>query len=210
MTRVLGYLRVSTNEQADSGAGVAAQRSAILAEAERRGWGEVTFIEDLGYSGKDMHRPGVQAALDALRTHRADVLVVSRLDRLSRSLLDFAQLMQVSTREKWSLVALDLGVDTSSISGRAVASVVAVFSELERGLIAARTREALAARKASGVKLGRPRVMDPAVRESIGKMRDAGMTFAGIAAVLNEQGTPTARGGAKWYAATVRAALRPG
>ena len=157
-----------------------------------------------------MHRPGVQAALDALRTHRADVLVVSRLDRLSRSLLDFAQLMQVSTREKWSLVALDLGVDTSSISGRAVASVVAVFSELERGLIAARTREALAARKASGVKLGRPRVMDPAVRESIGKMRDAGISFSASASWRSEQGTPTARGRGNGQAAPARVALRPG
>src|SRR5271166_5673842 len=92
---VIAYVRCSTEEQAVSGAGLQAQRTAILAEAERRGWTEadVTFVEDAGYSGRDLHRPGIVAAIDALRHQRADTLVVSKLDRLSRSLVYVAGVM---------------------------------------------------------------------------------------------------------------------
>lgn len=207
MTKAVGYLRVSTSEQADSGAGLDAQRAAILAEAERRGWEEVIFIEDAGFSGRDLHRPGLQAALAALKGRKADALVVSKVDRLSRSLLDFAMLMQVATRERWALVALDLGVDMGTPSGRAMAQVTATFAELERALIGQRTKDALAARRAAGVKLGRPRVMAPEVRERIRVLREQGATFRAIADALNASQTPTARGGRAWYPATVRAAL---
>src|SRR5665811_394770 len=107
MLGVIGYLRVSTEDQADSRAGLEAQRAAILAEAERRGWHLVEVIEDAGFSGKDLNRPGIVAALDALRRHKADTLVVAKLDRLSRSMLDFAALMDRASREHWALVALD-------------------------------------------------------------------------------------------------------
>src|SRR5712692_4267540 len=81
--QVIAYLRCSTEEQADSGAGMAAQRTAILAEAQRRGWAEcdLTFVEDAGFSGKNLDRPGIAAALEALRHHKAHTLVVSKLDR---------------------------------------------------------------------------------------------------------------------------------
>ena len=66
--RVLAYVRVSTEEQRGSGAGLAAQRAAILSECERRGWHLVDMIEDAGYSAKDLKRPGVQIALEALKS----------------------------------------------------------------------------------------------------------------------------------------------
>ena len=208
MTKAIGYLRVSTSEQAESGAGIEAQRAAIVAEAERRGWAEVTFVEDLGYSGKDLNRPGVKAALAALKGHKADALVVAKLDRLSRSLLDFAGLMQVSTRERWALVALDLGVDTSTPAGRAMASVTATFAELERSLIGQRTREAMAVRRAAGDPMGRPAVMALDTIERMRTLRDGGATFQAVADALNATKTPTAHGGARWHASTIRAALR--
>src|SRR5664280_2801568 len=101
IVRVIGYIRVSTEEQADSGAGLNAQRAAILAEAEHRGWHLVDIIEDAGYSAKDLRRPGIQRALAALKWDEADVLVVSKLDRLSRSLMDFTALMDRAQREGW-------------------------------------------------------------------------------------------------------------
>lgn len=168
----------------------------------------MTFVEDLGYSGKDLNRPGVKAALAALKGHKADALVVAKLDRLSRSLLDFAGLMQVSTRERWALVALDLGVDTSTPAGRAMASVTATFAELERSLIGQRTREAMAVRRAAGVRMGRPPVMGAEVIERMRGMRERGWPFAAIADELNDSQTPTSRGGARWYPSTVRAALK--
>ena len=91
--RVLLYCRVSTEEQAISGAGLQAQRQALVAECERRGWTIVREITDEGFSAKDMRRPGVQEAIRALEAGEADALVVSKLDRLSRSMVDFSALM---------------------------------------------------------------------------------------------------------------------
>src|SRR3954454_13897767 len=161
--RIIAYLRVSTSEQADSRAGLEAQRAAILAEAQRRGWEHVEFIEDAGLSAKNLNRPGLADALERLRRGDAAVLVVSKMDRLSRSLLDFAGIMQRAQREGWALVALDSPADLSTPTGEAMASVLAVFAQLERRLIGQRTRDALAVKRAEGVTLGRPRTLDEAV-----------------------------------------------
>src|SRR6476646_10299620 len=154
--RVLGYVRVSTSEQASKGAGLEAQRRAILAECKRRGWHLVETIEDAGYSARDLRRPGIQAALRALERGEASALVVAKLDRLSRSMLDFSKLMAKASREHWALVALDVAVDTSTPSGEAMANMLATFAQFERRLISQRTREALAVKRAQRVRLGRP------------------------------------------------------
>lgn len=79
--QVIGYIRVSTDEQQANGHGLDAQRAAITAEGKRRGW-DVAWIEEVG-SGKDMRcRPKLEAALALLDTHAAQVLVVAKLDRL--------------------------------------------------------------------------------------------------------------------------------
>src|SRR5688572_8056920 len=99
--RVVAYVRVSSEEQKNSGAGLAAQRDAIAREAARRGWDVVEVVEDAGFSAKDMRRPGIRRAMDLLESGRADTLVVARLDRLSRSMLDFAGLMAVAQKRSW-------------------------------------------------------------------------------------------------------------
>ena len=209
MGKVIAYTRVSTDEQADSRAGLDAQRAAILAEAERRGWQEadLTFVEDAGYSGKDLNRPGIAAALDALRHHRADALVVSKLDRLSRSMLDFAGLMDRASREKWALVALDVGVDTTTPQGEMVAAVMAVFAQFERRLIGERTKAALAVKKAAGVRLGRPRLIPGDIVARIVAERSSGATLRAIADGLNRDEVPTAMRGRQWWVATVQGVL---
>lgn len=205
--RAIGYLRVSTAEQVASGLGLAEQRSQLVAEAARRGW-ELDLVVDDGCSAKDLRRPGITAALDDLAAGRADVLVVAKLDRLSRSLLDFAGLMARAQTEGWSLVALDLGVDLSTPAGQLMASVLASFAEYERQLIGARTRDALGQLKARGVRLGGPRVLDSGVEARIVAERATGRSLTAIAAGLDADGVPTARGGARWYPSTVRAVLR--
>lgn len=153
--RAVGYVRVSTDDQADSGAGLAAQRQAIEAECERRGWELVALHTDAGASGKSLTgRPALLDALEAMDTGRAQVLLVSKLDRLSRSLLDFAGLMARAQRDGWNLVALDLGIDLSTPAGEFMASVMAAAAQWERRIIGARTRDALAAKRAAGVRLG--------------------------------------------------------
>src|SRR6266508_5134121 len=169
--QVLGYVRVSTEEQASSGAGLEAQREAIIAECRRRGWQLVEVIEDAGYSAKDLKRPGIRAALEALDRGDARALVVAKLDRLSRSMLDFTALMAQAQKQGWALVALDCAVDTTTPAGEAMANVLATFAQFERRLIAQRTREALAIKRvqlaAEGRRLGRPRTMPASVRRRI-------------------------------------------
>ena len=205
---IIGYTRVSTDEQADSRAGLEAQRQAIMAEATRRGWRVVEIIEDAGYSAKDMRRPGIAAALEALARHRADTLVVAKLDRLSRSMKDFAAVMDRSTRERWALVALDLNVDTTTPSGEMMANVLATFAQFERRLIGERTRAALAVKKAQGVAIGRPRSLPAGVVERVTAERRNGRSLQAIAEGLDADAVPTAHGGRRWYASTVRAVLR--
>ena len=206
--RTVGYARVSTAEQADSGASLSAQREAIDREVERRRWELVEFFTDTA-SGKSLNRrQGLKKALQTLDSGRADVLVVAKLDRLSRSLKDFADLMEKGARKKWALVALDLGVDTTTPSGELVANVMASVSQWERRAIGQRTKDALAVKKAQGVRLGRPSKLTPVVRRRIARLRKQGLSFHAIADRLNESGTPTGHGGDRWYASSVRAVLK--
>ncbi len=203
---VVGYLRVSTAEQAASGLGLDAQRAAITAEAERRGWQVVAFYEDAAASAKSMaKRPGLAEALGAIEAGTAAGIVVAKLDRLSRSLVDFAGLMARANAEGWTLVALDLGVDTSTPAGRFLANVMASAAEWEREIIGTRTRDALAAKKAAGATLGRPRLLPDDVRDRIVTAHAAGQSFTAIARDLTAEQVPTAQGGAKWWPSTVRA-----
>ena len=205
--KVIGYLRVSTEEQAVSGLGLGDQRAVIAAEASRRDWADVEFLSDEGYSAKNLSRPSIATALDMLRKGQASVLVVSKLDRLSRSLLDFATLVDRARREGWELVVLDLAIDTTVPSGQLMANVMAAFAEYERQLIGARTSAALQQLKAQGKRLGRPRTLPAEVTARIVASRAEGETLAAIADALNADGVPTARGGARWYPSTVKAVL---
>ncbi len=207
-TRAIAYLRVSTAEQADSGAGLAAQRAAVEAEAQRRGWVLTKVYVDAAVSGKAIAgREALSQALHAVKTGQAEVMVVAKLDRLSRSLLDFAEIMRRAQSEGWNLVALDLGIDLSTPAGEFLASVMASAAQWERRIIGQRTKEALAAKKASGVRLGRPRLLSDAVAARISAERAAGRTLTAIADGLTADDVPTAQGGLRWYPATVRKVL---
>ena len=131
--------------------------------------------------------------------------MVSKLDRLSRSVMDFASIVERSQREGWAIVALDLGVDTSTPSGELVANVMASVAQWERKVIGQRTKDALAVKRSEGVRLGRPVSLPEAIRERILADRLTGLSYRAIAEALNTEGVPTAQGGRAWYAATVRA-----
>jgi DNA invertase Pin-like site-specific DNA recombinase len=206
--QAIGYLRVSTGRQADSGAGIEAQRTAILAEATRRGWAaaDVQFIQETA-SGKNAKRPGLELAREALASGDAGALVVSKMDRLSRSLLDFASIMQEAQKQGWALIALDCPVDLTTPMGEALAAIIATFAQLERKMIGERTRDALAEKRAAGIKLGRPRILSDDVRERIVAEHEEKRTLRTIADALNTDNVPTAHGGKQWHPSTVRAVL---
>lgn len=206
--RAIGYLRVSTGEQVESGAGLDAQRAALVERADREGW-DLEVVTDAGLSGKSVQgRPALVDALARLDAGDADVLVAAKLDRVSRSVADFARMLERSSARGWRLVLLDLGVDTSTPAGEFVANTIANSAQYERRLIGQRTREGLAAKRAQGVRLGRPSSLPSDVVARIVRDREAGVSLRALAAALTDEGVPTAQGGARWYPSTVRAVLQ--
>ena len=205
---VVGYVRVSTEEQADSGAGLQAQREAIIEHCKRRSWELLAMHADTASARTLTSRPGLAKALADVEGGAADALVVAKLDRLSRSLLDFSGLMERSRKKGWALVALDLGVVTTTASGEMMANVLAVFAQFERRLIGQRTREALAVKRSQGVRLGRPSLVSEGTLRRIRRERAKGNSLAAIAAALDADGVATAHGGQRWHVSTVQALLR--
>jgi DNA invertase Pin-like site-specific DNA recombinase len=200
---VIGYLRVSTREQADSGLGLDAQRRAITDEAERRGW-KVTWCVDDGYTARNVNRPGLQEALRLLRRKQAVALVVAKLDRLSRSVVDFARTTEVARRQRWAVVSLDPAVDMTTPNGRLVANILASVAEWESDIIGQRTADAMAEAKAKGARFGRERCMPPEVVDRILTEHASGATYNAIAKGLDADAVPTPNGGQRWYPSTVR------
>ena len=202
---VIGYLRVSTQEQADSGLGLESQRGAIEAECTRRGWTLKTVYQDAGASGKSLKgRPGLAEGLEQLRTRAATGIVVAKLDRLSRSLLDFARLMATAQKEGWNLVALDLGIDLSTPAGEFMAGVMASAAQWERRIISQRTKDALAVKRSQGVRLGAPIAITPVVGGYIVKQRLRGATLQEICDRLNKRQVSTPRDGKMWRPSSIQ------
>lgn len=182
--RAVGYIRVSTDEQAESGLGLAVQRLQIETETNRRDWLLVSIRQDAASGRTTANRPALAECLADLEAGRADILVIAKLDRLTRSTLDFATILERFTRKGWGLIALDLGVDTSTPVGEAMASVIAAFAQYEGRIIGQRTKAALAAARARGVTLGSPRKHGPAVERAARNLRAKGLTMRAIAVEL--------------------------
>lgn len=216
--RAVTYLRVSSAQQGKSGLGIEAQRAALARFAEAEGIEIVAeHVEVESGKGSDAlaRRPELAAALAAARKARCPV-IVAKLCRLSRDVHFISGLMA----EKVPFIVAELGADADPF----MIHLYAALAEKERNLIAQRTREALAEKKAHGTRLGNPRIADAQAKGSASMARQAD-TFAAnvlpiirkieatgatslrdIAKALNTRGIMTARGKA-WEAATVRNVL---
>lgn len=202
---MLGYIRVSTEEQHRSGLGIEAQESSIIAECERRGWTHELF-RDLGCSGKHVN-PELRRGLDMLSSGQFDGLIVAKLDRLARSVRHASAIIDSAITQGWALVVLDNALDLTTPGGRAMANMLATFAELERDLIASRTREALAARKARGEHNGRRTAIPaPVLRRIVLTREQEGLSFWRIAKALTEDGVLSPTGLPTWQESTVRRA----
>jgi DNA invertase Pin-like site-specific DNA recombinase len=213
--RFISYYRVSTDQQGRSGLGLEAQRKAVLDYLDGGSWkliAEHTEIE----SGKRSDRPVLAQALKDCKLKRA-TLVIAKLDRLSRD----AHFLLGLEKAGVDFVAVDM-----PNANRLTVRLMAVIAQEEREMISARTKAALAAAKARGVKLGglRPnqRKMDPALARAalqakadafaaqlaptVTELHDAGQSLRQIAAELARRGVQTARGG-PWTAMAVRRVL---
>jgi DNA invertase Pin-like site-specific DNA recombinase len=203
-TRAIGYARVSTSRQADTGQSLAVQTDALRAEAERRGWTFEGVTEEA--SAKTLRRPILQAALDQLASGAASVLIVHRLDRLGRSLKDVLTIVDRANKEGWALVFTEQDIDTSTSAGRLMLSMLGAVAQFDNELKSERIKEGLANARFQGQRLGRPLEIDGHIVVRMFHLRRDGLSYAAIAERLNADQAPTARGGS-WYAATVRTAL---
>jgi DNA invertase Pin-like site-specific DNA recombinase len=203
MTTAVGYCRVSTDGQGERGYGLEAQRALIEEEAERRGWTLEAIYVDVASGKSTRNRPEFGAMLGTMAEGRAQVLIVAKLDRLSRSLVDFAQLMALAQDQGWGIDALDIGVDTSTINGELIANIIMALAQWERRIIGQRTTAALQQVRAQGKALGRPSGVSIETRRMIRVLRDSGLSWAKVAAALTAEGIQSGQGG-KWHASTVR------
>lgn len=206
--RALAYRRVSTGQQAVNGASLPAQESATTAEISKRGWTLAGVVTDAGQSGTVApdNRPGLGPALAMLDAGEADALVGSKIDRVSRSVLDFAALVERADAHGWQLVTLDLPLDANTPVGKAMRQMLSVFAELERNFIAQRTREGMAIRKEAGWPNGHPGGRPSAADDVVARIkaeREAGRTWRAIADGLTADGVATSQGG-QWWPMTVR------
>ena len=205
------YARVSTAEQSKSGLGVAAQIDACRRYCEYRGLDVVDTIIENGVSGARAphERTGMGRALAMLAGSEAELLVAAKLDRIGRDVRDLLDLVARADREGWGMALLDLDLDTSTSSGRLVLTVMAGVAEWERGVIAERTKAALAAAKAKGTRLGR-RVSDAgraAGRRAV-ELRAIGLSWRKVAAGLDAEGFARRQSTEPWTAAAAYRAAR--
>jgi DNA invertase Pin-like site-specific DNA recombinase len=210
--KVIGYIRVSTEEQATNGQSLDAQRAKLQAYAGLYDLELVEIIVDGGVSGKTLNRPGLQKALVQLRKGQADGLLIAKLDRLSRSVKDWNTLIDGFFGEKAGkqLFSVADSIDTRTAAGRLVLNVLMSVAQWERETIGERTRDALQHKiKVKGERCGKLRfgfnlaedgvtlVPNAGEQEAIALMkslRGAGYSYRAIAEELNASGFQTKEG----------------
>lgn len=208
-TKTIAYLRVSTDKQADKGVSLEAQQDKAKAYASLYDLDLVEVIVDAGESAKSLDRPGLQRALAMLKTGQADALLVVKLDRLTRSVVDLGKLIETYFAPgKAALMSVGEQIDTRSAAGRLVLNILASVSQWERETIGERTSAAMQHKQAKGEYIGGETpygfdlvngelIEDEAEQEVIQKAKAyqaEGLSLRKIAAELDKQGIKTRRG----------------
>ena len=208
-TKTIAYLRVSTDKQADKGVSLEAQQDKAKAYASLYDLDLVEVIVDAGESAKSLDRPGLQRALAMLKTGQADALLVVKLDRLTRSVVDLGKLIETYFAPgKAALMSVGEQIDTRSAAGRLVLNILASVSQWERETIGERTSVAMQHKQAKGEYIGghAPYGFDLADGELVRneaeqtviaqakQLHAAGLSLRKIAAELDRQGIKTRKG----------------
>lgn len=217
--RAIGYTRVSTDQQADHGVSLDAQRAKIEAMSIVREAELIEVITDAGESAKSLDRPGMERLLALVDARLIDIVIVAKLDRLTRSVKDLGELLERFQKRGVSLVSVAESLDTASAAGRLVINIMASVSQWERETIGERTRDVLRHKKATRqayastpygfTRCGTALVESERELETVRRIhswRSEGATLRDIAARLAQAGVAT-KTGARWHASTVRAIL---
>jgi len=139
--RVAAYIRVSTDEQTEKGNSLNEQKERLEAYCRAMGWNSPIFYKDEGFSAGDLKRPAINKLIDAVKKDNYDILLTTKLDRLSRNLLDLLQTILLLTEYKCAYVSATESFDTSTAAGRMVLQLLGVFAEFERGRISERVKD---------------------------------------------------------------------
>lgn len=223
--RVALYLRVSSEEQAREGFSIAAQHRALRAFCTSQGWAVAASFADEGYSGKDLRRPALTRLIAGARGGRFDVVLIWRLDRLSRRQSHTLRLIEdILAPAGVGLRSATEAFDTTTAAGKAMVGMLAVFAQLERESIIERTKLGLRERTRQGKWAGAAPwgyrygedgglAPDPEAAAWVTALflraADPGQAGgpASLAAWLHSRGAPPPRAGGRWWPGTVRLIL---
>ncbi len=214
--KTVAYIRVSVFE----GVSLDAQQARIGAYCAAMGWQVSEVIRDAGESAASLQRPGMAAVLEAVNRGLVERIVVAKLDRLTRSVRDLAELIDLCTKHDVALVSIGETLDTGTASGRMMVGLLGLISQWEREAIGERTAAALAHKRQRRtvygttpfgfVRVGDALIPEPkeqeALYEAVRMDRD-GASFREIAAMLTARAVMPHRGKA-WHASSVSAVLR--
>jgi len=219
LTTAIGYIRVSTDEQAREGVSLAAQEARIRAYAVAKDLNLVEVVRDEGLSGKGLDRPGVQRLIAACQAGDVGAVIVVKLDRLTRRTRHLLTLVEdLFLARGIELHSVSESLDTSTPHGRFVVTLLGGLAQMEREMTADRTRRALAWMRENSQPTSHPPLgfqsngkrhhMVPvpdelAVVRRILELWRTGLSYRATAARLNREGLPTKRG-ARWHASTVQ------
>jgi DNA invertase Pin-like site-specific DNA recombinase len=218
--KALGYVRVSTDKQAEQGVSLEAQAEKIRAMAVVHSVTLAEIIVDGGESAKSLNRPGMARLLAMVDAGEVRTVIIAKLDRLTRSVKDLCTLLERFERRGVALVSVAESLDTSSAAGRLVLNIMTAVSQWEREAIGERTRDAMRHKRSMGERVGnipygyrlaadgRHLEEEPTEQTALAEIRSlrrAGTTLRGIAAALNERAFQTRRGTAWRLESVVRA-----
>ncbi len=150
--KVIGYLRISTDKQ-----DLENQKYVVLKLANEKGWNKVDFVEETVSGAVSYKNRKLGTLLNDLK--KEDILIVSELSRLGRSILEILEILKISSEKGIKIFGVkeNREINGKTIESKILSTMLALVSEIERDLISRRTKEALAAKKAKGFKLGRPK-----------------------------------------------------
>ncbi|MBF0466982.1 MAG: recombinase family protein [Nitrospirae bacterium] len=178
------YARVSTDKQK-----VDMQLRELRAFVQRSGWSIYEEFIDQGYTGADIKRPALTLMMDAARKRKFDILLVWKLDRLSRSLKDLINTLDELGHLGIDFISYDNNLNTSTPTGKLVFQIIGAVAEFEKDIIRERVKAGLANAKAKGKRLGRPQVADQII-EQAQALRLRGFSYRAIGRQLGvDEGT---------------------
>jgi len=222
--KAIGYVRVSTEDQAREGVSLDNQKAKIRAYCELKEMELAGIIEDAGISAKNLNRPGAQKVLDMARRKEVDAVIVYKLDRMFRSTVDALETTKLFAKWGVSFHSIHETLDTQSAMGKFFFTLTAALAEMERGIIAERTKAALKHKRTMNEKTGGgdvpfgfdlsptgflvPNLAEQRAIRLISDLRQKGYPLRAICEELEAKGYLTKTGRGKWNPKSVSMILR--